>query len=252
MQDRFVGDVGDFGKYGLLRWLCGDSDGGWQLRLGVIWYYVETNAALPELGQPFNYLEIPSQHEQRLIQCDPELYGILQNLINDGQRSVMAMQNSGALSDGTMYYRDSVNAPLARDGWFTRAMHEVGDRDLVFLDPDNGLADTPDVEHATHGEAARLWEMGKSLVIYQHFNRDGTHEEQIHRHAVNLRRELNLVGPSGEIVALRFNRLPPRVFFVIPNSANEEVPTLLYERVNSFMDSCWGRGRNPHFTCVDV
>ena len=33
MQDRYVGDVGDFGKYGLLRALCGGD-----LTLGVVWY----------------------------------------------------------------------------------------------------------------------------------------------------------------------------------------------------------------------
>ena len=33
VQDRYVGDVGDFGKYGLLRALCGGD-----LTLGVVWY----------------------------------------------------------------------------------------------------------------------------------------------------------------------------------------------------------------------
>ena len=26
MQNQFVGDIGDFGKYGLLRWLTGTTD----------------------------------------------------------------------------------------------------------------------------------------------------------------------------------------------------------------------------------
>ena len=37
MQDRYFGDVGDFGKYGLLRVLSGF----WaepRLKLGVVWY----------------------------------------------------------------------------------------------------------------------------------------------------------------------------------------------------------------------
>ena len=39
MQDRFVGDIGDFGKYGLLRTLAGiepKAEPGY--RLGVVWY----------------------------------------------------------------------------------------------------------------------------------------------------------------------------------------------------------------------
>ena len=38
MQDRYVGDVGDFGKYGLLGSLCGKDEYGAALRLGVLWY----------------------------------------------------------------------------------------------------------------------------------------------------------------------------------------------------------------------
>ena len=37
MQDRYFGDVGDFGKYGLLRVLCG-LWGGPNFKLGVVWY----------------------------------------------------------------------------------------------------------------------------------------------------------------------------------------------------------------------
>ena len=41
MQDQYVGDIGDFGKYGLLRHLTGmrdDDASGDALSLGVIWY----------------------------------------------------------------------------------------------------------------------------------------------------------------------------------------------------------------------
>jgi hypothetical protein len=38
MQDAYVGDVGDFGKYGLLNEIHRKSDG--KIRLGINWYYV--------------------------------------------------------------------------------------------------------------------------------------------------------------------------------------------------------------------
>ena len=46
MQDRYVGDIGDFSNNGLLRWLIGMredvvSDGLGPLRLGVVWYLNE-------------------------------------------------------------------------------------------------------------------------------------------------------------------------------------------------------------------
>ena len=37
MQDRYVGDVGDLGKYGLLRSLCRRDEQGEANRLGVLW-----------------------------------------------------------------------------------------------------------------------------------------------------------------------------------------------------------------------
>lgn len=40
MQNRYVGDVGDFGKYHLLKALCRGDDGKAALSLGVVWYLV--------------------------------------------------------------------------------------------------------------------------------------------------------------------------------------------------------------------
>lgn len=39
MKNRYVGDLGDFGKYTLLKTLCGpESDRVPSLRLGIVWY----------------------------------------------------------------------------------------------------------------------------------------------------------------------------------------------------------------------
>ena len=38
MQNRYVADLGDFGKYGLLKYLCRG------LRLGIIWYLVSNES----------------------------------------------------------------------------------------------------------------------------------------------------------------------------------------------------------------
>ena len=51
MKNSYVGDIGDFGKYGLLRHLCGVTGKGTDgdpLRLGVVWYLNE--------GQGTDYL----------------------------------------------------------------------------------------------------------------------------------------------------------------------------------------------------
>ena len=52
MQNRYVGDVCDFGKLGLLRFLsgCTDSSPEPRLRLGLIWYLCpdEAHGARPD------------------------------------------------------------------------------------------------------------------------------------------------------------------------------------------------------------
>ncbi len=40
MQDRYTADIGDFGKYGLLRALCSPVDDGSNAWLGLVWYLV--------------------------------------------------------------------------------------------------------------------------------------------------------------------------------------------------------------------
>ena len=269
MRNEFAADIGDFGKYGLLRTLTrglagceqdkptGYGDGGRALRLGVIWYYVATNGPLPPMGQAFNFILNPNQHEQRLIECDPRLFEILSNLIATAQRAVEAIEDSSVLPDDTVYFREPVNGPGTRAEWFRRAGDAVRNCNLVFLDPDKGLVDdggNPDAvgpEHATYQEAAQLWMQGKSLVIYQSLKRNGNAEEQIQAHVDQLRNALGINGPAGEIIALWFHRRFARIFYVIPNPANPEVAQLLRERIDAFLECCWGTGRSPHFTRVD-
>ena len=250
MQDKYAGDIGDFGKYGLLRWLCGDRSDGRQLRLAVIWYYVETDGPLPPPGPAFDYIFNPSGREQLLRDCDQELFQLLSALVLQNRRTVADIETSGTLPGDTVFFREPVPV-VGRDAWFERAVLAMRDCDVAFLDPDKGLADEPSVEHATYAEVAKTWERDKSLVIYQSFNRNGTHAAQIQDYAGRLRTELGIVGPPGAIIALRFGVRLPRVFFVIPNPAKPEIAGLLRERVASFMESCWGTGRDPHFTCVD-
>ena len=41
MQNRYTGDIGDFGKYGLLRALCSPVGEIQRLQLGVVWYLMK-------------------------------------------------------------------------------------------------------------------------------------------------------------------------------------------------------------------
>ena len=87
MQDRYVGDVGDFVKYGLLRAIRGTK------RLGVAWY-LHPNAGPPGDGKYTAYLQDPDEWRH----LDPDLFDALRELTPD-RRSVANIQQSGILGD---------------------------------------------------------------------------------------------------------------------------------------------------------
>ncbi len=262
MQDKFAADVGDFGKYGLLRvlsqgiaecdanQLSGLGDGERAQRLGVIWYYVSARETLPLSGPAFKYILDPSQLELRLIQCDRGLFGLLRALVLQRNRSVPAVEQVGTLPPDTLYYREPVPAlrkdSEARADWFSRGVAHVQNADLVFLDPDNGLSPVDGPEHATYDEAERLWAQGKSLVIYQHADRSAPFNAQIQKHAATLRKALGIAGLP--VTALRFHRRSSRVYFIISQPKDTQ---LLNNRIDTFLKSCWGTGKRPHFSRVD-
>ena len=97
MQDRYVGDVGDFGKYGLLRSLCREDEHGAELRLGVLWYRFDgDDSAAANDGRHTDYLFAPSRHERFLRQCDPDLFERMLHLVKNN-RSIAAVEANGVL-----------------------------------------------------------------------------------------------------------------------------------------------------------
>ncbi|MGH9580844.1 MAG: hypothetical protein ACRD2R_07620, partial [Terriglobales bacterium] len=62
MRDSFVGDIGDYGKYGLLRALARED-----LRLAVVWY--KNGEPTSSHGRLTQYLDKPDNGI-----CDPLLF----------------------------------------------------------------------------------------------------------------------------------------------------------------------------------
>ena len=96
MQDRYAGDIGDFGKYGLLRALCGED-----LRLGVLWYRVPDEKGNND-GRHTAYVH--SRRGTSFEECDPELFAIMRTIVCGGTRSIAEVEKSGALPHDTLYF----------------------------------------------------------------------------------------------------------------------------------------------------
>ena len=143
MQNRYVGDLGDFGKYGLLRWLClpgktaedqtispalgwptvVDHNGNnaiyegstiplWppdeancsqSLTVGVVWYLVPDETHNSD-GKHIHYLDPSAYNQERYRDCDPALYDTLRKIVRSNKRNVSSIRDCQVLPLGTRFY----------------------------------------------------------------------------------------------------------------------------------------------------
>ena len=138
MQNRYAGDIGDYGKLGLLRQIQAST----QLSIGVNWYLVPDEGHNGD-GQHINYLTKNSFRE-----CDPPLFDALAQVVASGRRQVTALETPAVLpNDNAVYYSEMLDfshtakpeREAIRAGWHKKALAKLKGCDLVFADPDNGL-----------------------------------------------------------------------------------------------------------------
>lgn len=83
-----MGEVGDSGKYGLLRALCAEEltwgKRTYDLSLGVVWYLVPDEEGTSDGGHT-EWANQATRTIQRHMNCDPELYHILLRILRDGE-----------------------------------------------------------------------------------------------------------------------------------------------------------------------
>ena len=250
MQDRYVGDIGDFGKYGLLRVLSGTREApaaSHRSRLGIIWYLFPDESHTAD-GKFTGYLEDEGDNHKKFRACDPALYDALRRLVTTAERNVVAVRQSEVLPCGTAYFEPSLSYSLhqprssrqaTRCDWIRGALDATVESDVVFVDPDNGISETANPwrkngpKFVFFDDLRRFAGRGQSLVIYHHLSRQGAHEQQIKRWSNSLRENLGL---TGAIWPLRYRRGSARVFFVVPQQRHESA---LESRIRDFLDSPW-------------
>jgi hypothetical protein len=246
MQDRYSGDVGDFGKFSLLRYLFGDSHD----RIGVIWYLFPDESHNDD-GRHIDYLT-----DRGFLACDKRLCDKLSAVVH-GNRSVSALEKAGVLAADTVYFADRLNFHIQfpsqkqetrrerkekRRQWLERAVLKVSNCNVVFLDPDNGLqipscsktSQLRSGKFAYYSEISELTKGKDVTVIYHHLGRNGSHADQIRAKTAELRKRID---PSGTIFALRYRPYSPRAYFIL-TAKSESIR--IKDRLQSFIRSSYG------------
>ena len=172
MQNRYAADVGDFGKFGMLRLL--ERQG---LRIGVNWYLAGDESHNQD-GKHVGYL-----NDKKFNHCDDELRYQLGQIILSGHRSVKALEDWKLLEDGT-YFGELLVPPKQacsefRVQWHQRGLSALASADIVFLDPDNGLlprsqsrGGKDSVKYTYEEEILDYYGRGQSVVFYSHRTRE--------------------------------------------------------------------------------
>ena len=243
MRDCYVGDIGDFANNALLRMLCGTpQDPVLGMRLGIIWY---RSVGEDKHGNAIGYLN-PSEHNRSTYrECDRELYDELQRLVGgrmaeNQNRLIEDIINSPILRPDTQHYAIPIPAPATRANrkqWFSDAMDQTAESDVIFLNPDTGI----DWDGRTRPQYVDPWEInklserGNIVIVYQHQQRD----DWINRNA------RDLLGDTLTVQHLwvcTWNRVSKRAYFI---AAQTQVQRARIEkRLSILRQSQWVRMRH--------
>lgn len=215
MQDRYAGDVGDFGKFILLNAVVDQG-----LRLGVNWYLTPTTDV--ERDQDDGKFRIP----EKLADLSPELADKLCRVF-DGKgytRSVESLENAGVLPVGTIYYRDKFSERTSRAIWHEDALKRLSKCDVVFLDPDNGIRpksvgprSAKSCKYVFENEIIDYYSRGQSVIFYNHRKRVG--QETYFQEFTDLFRR---IVPEVRWFAVTSRKGTVRDYFILPQPEQEE------------------------------
>ncbi len=268
MQDQYVGDVGDFGKYGLLRAITQPSitktGGSETLSLGVVWYRHPDEQNND--GSKINYLGTSKQANFR--SCDPELYDCLAKIVRydpctktaKGNRKISRIENSKTLGSKTRFWGKTCPSgdPVARKKWHRETLENLKKCDLVFLDPDNGLSLKCDQQsvsgkHAYLAEVLSFVSQGNAVIFYHHPDRrkntltdKSSHDRQIEDLAKYIARKLD---NNHHVSAFRYRRGTSRAFFVIWPVARGEV---FKPRIQAVGNGLWSKKNHFELTVTSL
>lgn len=171
MKNQYIGDIGDFGKYSLLRAFVEEG-----IKVGVNWYLTENDGSND--GKFTDYLK-----KDTMRRYCPEVFDALQGIADKKDKSVKDIQKIGILAD-SLFYSEVLkpegtpgNREQERMSWFQESFSELARAELIFMDPDNGLLESDDAtklggdKYVLPSEVESYFNNGHNVVYYCHKGR---------------------------------------------------------------------------------
>ena len=241
MQDRYAGDVGDFGKFGMLR--CIENAG---LRVGVNWYLVGDESHNND-GKHIGYLE-----DDKYLGCDDALLASLNGMLGRNVRSVAELERLDLLRT-RKYYHDRLTEPRLQHGtsrqeWHRRGLAAMAGCDFVFLDPDNGLlaksvepGSDKSIKYVFPEEILDYYDAGFSVAFYSHRTR-----ELLNVYLKRFEKLFYVAKWNGAVIkAVSFKRGTVRDYFIL---LHEKHVAQVEESLAKLVKGQWGQ----HFEAIEI
>ena len=171
MKNQYVCDIGDYGKYALLR--AFESSG---IKIGVNWYLTEDDGSND--GKFMEYLD-----KEDLRWYNPELFDVLKKIAKKKSRTIFDIEKSGILQEASFYSEKLIpdgtpnERKMQRKLWFEKSLKELEGTELIFADPDNGLLESDNAsmknaeKYILPSEVERMFLDGHNVVYYCHKGR---------------------------------------------------------------------------------
>lgn len=237
MQNRYTGDIGDFSKLGILRFLQAAG-----LSIGLNWYLVPDENHNGD-GRHVQYLQNDFYRA-----LDEVLWLELKDIIESGQRAVSSLEKEKILK--ATYFSevlDIAEKPRSerttiRDAWHRKAVNALSGCDLICVDPDNGIivpsakGTARESKFVTPEELRDYYSQGSSIMYYQHKARrpDSFYLSQ-HRQIVD---KISDGKASG--LGLKFIKTSLRYYFFIIQPIHQEIVSGTIQRMMvSGWNSCF-------------
>ncbi|SEH21735.1 hypothetical protein [Selenomonas sp. KH1T6] len=233
MKNQYFGDIGDYGKYGLLRFLAGHGE-----TVAVNWYLTKDDQSND--GNIRDYLT-----KEKDRRYDPNLFDVLKRMSAQNKIDVCEFAALGMIP-GAGYF-DKIVEPVVstltisekratRKQWHREALAVCEEYDLVFLDPDNGLragiptARKDAMKYVYSSEVADYYERGQDVVYYCHKGRRTNVQWEKAKHIMQEQ------CPNAMLKGITFHRGTQRSYIFVIHPESEK---LYRNLLKNFLETAW-------------